>query len=85
MTVYYEWDIETVDANGDVQDHNHSASFPGHPKALNERLVLVRNKCTDGDLDHRSWSYVDGGKLPELFDDGSRVPKRFHAEVGGQP
>lgn len=37
----------------------------------------------DGDLEAREYVYYDRvtGTLPNTFDDGSRVPKRFHAEV----
>lgn len=93
---FYEWDIETLDANGDIDDHNFSDTCPGIPKEPMHRLVLVRDvyewpendqkrKC-DPDLICRSWAYVVSGKLPEYFEAarGAKtvvVPKRFHAEL----
>jgi hypothetical protein len=32
-------------------------------------------------IEDRTWAYIDNGKLPEEFEDGTRVPVRFHAEV----
>lgn len=86
--ITYEWDLEEFDTEtGDIIDHNHSDNFPGVPNEPNIRLVLVRDEW-DGlagddfdwscELKHRAWCYVDGQTLPEFFDDGARVPKRFH-------
>lgn len=51
-------------------------------------LVLVRNIGEGYKSDplsfhliERSWAYVKDGKLPEQFDDGYVVPKRFHKEI----
>jgi hypothetical protein len=51
-------------------------------------LVLVRNVGEGYKSDplsfgliERSWAYVKDGKLPETFDDGYSVPKRFHKEL----
>ena len=50
----------------------------------NEELVLVYNtgNACEGITD-RAWAYVDldTGKLPEKFDNGRKVPKRFHTEL----
>ena len=32
-------------------------------------------------LEDRQWAYIEDGKLPEEFDGGEKVPKRFHEEV----
>ena len=61
-------------------------------KLRKEQLVLVRDVWIDEgegvfDLDDRSWAYSDNkdeeGKwiLPEHFDSGAKVPKRFHEEL----
>ena len=96
--VFYEWDTETIDENGDVHDHNFFESplfdrfvwtdGEGNQVAAdlddNEELVLVFNtgNAHEGITD-RAWAYVDldTGKLPEKFDNGRKVPKRFHAEL----
>lgn len=88
MTIYYEWDIETVDGE-DIVDHHHEDKledlhFP--TLAHDERLVLVRDDGT------RLWAYVDESKmLPKYFSrpeaDGNyhetnvKVPQRFHREI----
>jgi len=86
--VSYEWDIETLEGE-DVVDHHHSdkLDFLNLPRAVpnehggHEVLVLVRDvgNWEDG-LISRTWAYVQSGTLPETFDDGTKVPKRFHAE-----
>lgn len=86
--VYYEWDLETIDEYGDVSDHNHSDKFPGLPTDPNIQLVLVKDQgvgYSDDpghfEQDDRSWAYVKDGMLPDVFQNGDRVPKRFHAEL----
>lgn len=89
--VYYEWDIEEFDpVTEDIIDHDHSDKCPGIPTEPNYRLVLVRDSFRglsgehfnfSCDLVHRCWAYVEDGKLPEAFDEGTPVPKRFHIEL----
>ena len=84
-TIVYEWDIETVDNNGDIQDHHHSDTcfdLIKCPLEKGERLVLVRNLGNDEDgLQDRQWAYVDPTGLPDFFDGGAKVPQRFHREL----
>ncbi|NVO13876.1 MAG: hypothetical protein HXX10_07555 [Rhodoplanes sp.] len=93
MPTCYEWDIEAVDAHGDIQDHDHSNQLDYDSAYLRKalardgyHLVLVRDVCdAGGSVEDRSWAYVDDNRLPELFDDlqgtGKKVPKRFHVEL----
>ncbi len=87
--VSYEWDYETVDEYGDVQDHDHRDVCPGLPTEPNVELVLIRDVHEglsgdefnmSADLIERSWAYVVNGKLPEEFDSGERVPKKLRAD-----
>lgn len=89
--IIYEWDIETVDEHGDIQDHDHRDKLSEyHKDDINKDtvLVLVRDRGNDeeGVLD-RQWAYttiVDGKHtLPTHFEDGRgcKVPKRFHTEL----
>ena len=84
-TVTYEWDIETVDEHGDIQDHHHSDvcfDLIKYPLKESERLVLVRDLGNDEDgLQDRQWAYVDHTGLPEFFDGGAKVPQRLHKEI----
>ena len=85
--VRWEWDIETSDADGDIEDHHHADRLRDLPKLKNPRevLVLVCDDWSSHDLD-RSWAYVTDGKLPEKTEDADgrpvrRVPKSFHREL----
>lgn len=91
MGVYYEWDIEEVDENGDIQDHDFRdklKDFVVKPAIDGDRyqLVLVRNVGDEDEgLVDRDWAYAikcDGRwVLPEQFDGGTKVPKRYHEEL----
>lgn len=85
---FYEWDIETLDKNGDIIDHNHSDNCPGIPTEPGFSLVLVKDTAVCErdtgkpiDLYNRTWAYVENGKLPKEFENGDTVPKRFHEEL----
>lgn len=85
MTVYYEWDVETVSRDADdalegdeILEHNHVGSFKEAMAYLKEyvddyrvyhRIVLVRDSDTE-----RSWAQFDLTKfeLDEFFDDSYR-------------
>ena len=86
MRTYYEWDVEEVDSDGDVSDHDFdeklSVLLKAHPIGENESLVLVYNLGSELDgIQDRAWAYVKEGELPEEFDNGYRVPMRFHHEL----
>ena len=87
----YEWDVETVDEYGDIEDHYHSERITidhldaALDKSGRTRLVLVRDDHRHGGID-RSWAYVEEGKLPDHFKDAydrneAKVPQRFHKEL----
>lgn len=87
----YEWDIETLDEHGDIQDHAFAECLSNlRPPEDNQRLVLVRDIIeTDkddpnpfGSVVCRDWAYVKDGALPVYFEDTDRkVPGRFHTEL----
>ena len=71
----------------DVVGHNHADKLkdvPSHEDLLTEGidntdLALIRDVWgSDGNLLCRQWAYVVGRFLPEHFDGGNIVPKRFH-------
>ena len=92
--VFYEWDEETYDGCENIDDHNffepgslyerYVRAHNAVDLADNEELVLVYNtgNAHEGITD-RAWAYVDldTGKLPEKFDNGRKVPNRFHLEL----
>jgi hypothetical protein len=77
----YEWAIETLDSNGDIYDVDHSETFPTDiPENADVALTRIIGNDQDG-IKHRQYAYLADGKLPETFENGVRVPKRFHVEV----
>lgn len=81
---------------GDIYDHNFANKAIDALKNVLQgsedsricfRLVLVRNVIDKfGDLEERSWAYVEDGKLPEYFLDAFdkqtiKVPLRFITEL----
>jgi len=95
--VRYEWDVETMDSHGDIEDHHHDDTvrpllqrYRTELKTAACELVLVRDvwdMTAYPDLIEREWAYVRGEKLPEFFHGGPgvdhKVPKRFHTELAG--
>jgi len=76
----YEWDAETVDEHGDIQDHFHADSLKEVLNCIKNfpledgrhyEVVLVRDVWgDDGNLDERSWAYMNkDNTLPEEFAD----------------
>jgi len=87
MTVY-EWDYETVNSDGDIEDHNHADKLSQFKTSdITDSLVLIRDLGSEASgLIDRMWAYVKDGKLPEYFSDaigltGYKVPQRFHVEL----
>lgn len=89
MATHYEWDVEEVASNGDIEEHNHVESY-AQARRLADYLngtgqradvVLVRD-----DDRKRAWAYIENGVLPESFEDAMgaayyKVPKAYHTEV----
>ena len=90
--VSYEWDIETVDEFGDIQEHASAKrlnEFPPEDLQLaikTGNLALIRNTWIDygdgenGELDDKSWAYVSDGRLSIEFDNGIPVPVKYLTE-----
>ena len=89
---YYEWGIEFCDDVGDIIDNDFAVKLTGHKRMRDEievhpdgslywvRLVLIRNRWGDSGVD-REWCYITkDGEMPEVFDEGTKVPKRYLAE-----
>lgn len=89
--VFYEWTAELIDADGDIIDPTfwdslkdaRTVSTDDHPGAIGVDVGLIRHVGNDveGEID-REYVYLDeGGKLPEFFDSGYPVPKRYLKEA----
>jgi len=88
METSYEWDVETIDEHGDIQDHDHfdklKDSYFFHDE-INERtleLVLVRDTWNAMGQSVRTWAYMVNKKMPEFFQDAyqnnaTKVPQRY--------
>lgn len=89
MPTHYEWDIESIDEDGEILDHHHEDSIGAFSsfvlrQALMQqgtRLVLVRNNPNGG----RLWAYVTNRELPTHFSNCDQVtevtvPKIFAQE-----
>ena len=77
----YEWVIESLDSNGDIDDVDHSETFPSDiPENADVALTRIIGNNRDG-IKHRQYAYLADGKLPKTFENGVQVPKRFHVEV----
>lgn len=102
MQKSYEWDLEWLDRDGDISDHDfqdagkmldlqqHLSQWT--PEKLYEAnrkevcFVLVLNVGNEDEgLVDRSWAYTqftEAGEpsLPEYFQDGQRVPKKYREQ-----
>jgi len=84
----YEWTCEQLDEFGDIQNSDFGDKLSdvkdfGKGEPLQRAIALVKNVGNDDDgLVERTWAYItEEGKLPELFINQDRVPKRFHKEL----
>jgi len=90
----YEWDFETVDEHGDVEDHQWWNTLKRNPYArpddincTTKPLCLIRDVGSEGEgLIDRSWAYVTRDNdgllvLPEYTDSDDKVPMKYHAEL----
>lgn len=86
LQVSYEWAIETVDEHDDIIDVDHADTLAEarHRLDSNQRQQIALVRDTGSDLEglcDRQWAYLENGKLPEAFDGGAKIPKRFFDEI----
>ena len=83
--VTYEWDVETVNSDGDIEDHNFGDKLKDllgyfldqSQQGCRKRLVLVRSTGDDeSGLTGRLWAYVGDGDFErgEFQDCGADGP-----------
>ena len=89
--VSYEWDIETVDESGEIQDHTSAKRLNEFPlEAIQAavktgNLALIRNAWIDYgggyvELDDKTWAYANESGLALEFDNGIKVPQGYLSE-----
>ena len=77
--VGYEWTIETIE-DGDIVDTDFSDLLEFTPEP-NQIVGLRRyTGSASSGITGSSYAYPENGELPTHFDDGERVPARYHAE-----
>jgi hypothetical protein len=95
MSVGYEWvteEVEDTDLENEVDvismihydTFRKAAERAEDLRAQGKQAMvgLVRDVGNEIDgLTDRQWAYIEDGQLPEKFDGGARVPKRFMVEV----
>lgn len=87
--ISYEWVMEEIEnREGDIIDPQfcdtlkEALAIEPDEKALRVEIALVRFEGNEFDgIRLREYAYLNDGKLPEEFEDGYKVPKRFHDEV----
>lgn len=81
--IIYEWWLEEIDEYGDIVDHDFSETICWDKVDKNHQLCLVRRKGDEVEgLAENLYAYVDGGELPNCFDESSiKVPKRYKEEL----
>lgn len=79
----YEWCLETVNEDGDIIDLEFADKLIDFPRGREgRRLALVRSVGDDDEgLIDREYAYPKGDALPDCFDGGTCIPKRFRAEL----
>ena len=88
MAVTYEWVAEPVDQHDDIIDPIFGDTFKevehvtadSYFDAVMVNFALVRNVGNEDDgLQERQYAYLTDGTLPDEFDGGAKIPKRFHS------
>lgn len=86
--ISYEWVYEEIDEHGDIVDCEFGDTLKQvlmYVDAVKYDIGLVRNEGNNEEgLKHREYAYIKNNKLPIEFDDGYKIPKRFHNEVSKQ-
>ncbi len=83
---WYEWVVEESEPDGEIVDTNaydYYKSAVSHTGSFGGKIEIALLKCVgDPDTNHdRFYAYLKDGKLPESFEDGLKIPKRFIKEV----
>lgn len=80
----YTWIIEETDDCGDVVNTSEGTLTEVFDIAENLVDGFKIGLCRTDEktyMQERQWAYVENGKLPQRFDLGAVVPKKFHAEL----
>ena len=77
----YNWIEETLDASGTIESVER-ISAPYLSDSDNIEIALKQD-VWDGNGSDFGYAYINRktGKLDEFFDDGKKVPARFHKQV----
>jgi len=86
--ITYEWTLEILDDYGDIVDvhffetlRDLLISKQDIDDDVNCDVGIVKHLGNDADgIVDREYAYIEHGKLPEKFDGGYNMPKRFKKE-----
>ena len=85
--ITYEWTLEILDDYDDIVDVHFFETlcnlliFKQDIDDVNCDVGIVKHLGNDADgIVDREYAYINRGKLPEKFDGGYSVPKRFKKE-----
>ena len=81
MAIYWEWEIATLDQNGDTVDLDHcdgAAIIRFFPTAASTVISLVRRAGNDRDGEtDRSYAECTGNMLPAATEGGHKIPAKY--------
>lgn len=87
LKTHYEWVAEEItdDEYEDIIDCNYCDTYKDAVKFCEGKksqiaLVISKGSMAEG-LQDREYAYLENGRLPECFDGGKKIPKRFHEEI----
>lgn len=74
----YEWIAEILDEHEDVVETRGAETLRELAPTREEQVALCKSVGDElSGLGYRTWAYLTNGKVPEVFDDGTPVPKKF--------
>ena len=94
VRTHYDWCCEELADGGedaDIEELYHVDTYAEAVDRMGDfkfaRVSLTRDRGSEAEgLQDRQFAYVeDDGTLPEEFDGGAKIPKRFHNEVTIKP
>tara|TARA_R100000458_G_C8133382_1_gene147501 strand:- start:371 stop:628 length:258 start_codon:yes stop_codon:yes gene_type:complete len=78
--IEYHWVEETLDLDRNIESVER-ISEPTHPDE--DMDICLKQDVWDGEGSDFGYAYIDPKtkKLPEYFDNGRKVPQKFHKQV----
>ena len=94
ISTHYEWVAEIIDIYDDIIDSQYFDTLGELQQWVKtvspddfenyKRIDWGLHRCSGSEADgmtDREYAYVKSNTLPDYFDQGSKVPKRFHEQL----